>query len=70
MSEKKKNKVWGPVFCLFLLVLDGLKLMEELSKTEPDQTYVILYGAGVVIIIIALIVAIAKSIKAKKSVNE
>jgi len=64
--EKKKNQTWGPLFCLIILVLDVLKLNEELSSASPDQTMVILYGAGVVIIIIALIFAVVKSVKAKK----
>lgn len=66
MNENKKNKTWGPLFCLIILALDVFSLMQELAKPEPDQMIVYLYGFGVVIIIIAFIVAVVKKSKEKK----
>ena len=66
-NKKKKNQTWGPLFCLFILLLDVLQLVTEMGKAEPDQTMIYLYGFGVVIIFIALIVAIVKKAKDKKN---
>lgn len=67
MSEKKKNKTWGPIFCLFILVLDVFKLLEEQSQPSPDQTLIILYEVGVVAIVIAFVVSIVRLVKEKKA---
>jgi len=62
----KNKKIWDPILCLFLIVIDFFPFMQNLQP-DGDKTTAWLYGIGLVALTIGFVISTISYLKSRKN---